>query len=182
MATRAKSSRSDRNRLVIDGVKKHLASATSIIVGGVSYAPVDIEKILQDSIDAAGATSTATAAFHKAVAAEKAANAKGDALYRGLRKYLTNLYGTQPDVLADFGIMLPTKRVPDANTVATAVAKRAATRAARHTMGTRQKQGVKGTATPAAPSTSASTSSPTVQSQGTSAPAGTSAAAQPHGS
>jgi hypothetical protein len=182
MVTRSKSSRSDRNHLVIAGVKKHLANATSIIIGGTSYAPVDIEKIFQDPIDARDATATTTAAFHKAVAAEKAANAKGDALYRGLRKYLTNQYETQPDVLADFGIALQTKQVPDANTVAAAVAKRAATRTARHTMGKRQKQGVKGTVTPTAPATSAAATAPTVQSQGTSAPTGASAAAAPRNS
>jgi hypothetical protein len=180
MATRTKSSRSDRNHLVIAGVKKHLANATSIIIGGTSYAPMDIEKILQDPIDARDATATTTAAFHKAVAAEKAANAKGDALYRGLRKYLTNQYETQPDVLADFGIAIVNRQAPDASTVANAVVKRADTRVARHTMGKRQKRKVTGdvtgiTVTPVIASNPVATAP-------AASPPGTSDAGAPHAS
>src|SRR6516165_3256982 len=57
---------------------------------------------------------------------------------------------SSPSALADFGITLPTRQVPDAATAATAVEKRQATRVARHTFGKRQKANVKGTgATPA---------------------------------
>jgi len=139
-----KPTRSDRNRQAIAGVKKHYANVPSLVIDGVSYTPAEVEKVLQDSIDAADATAAAAAVFHKAVAAERAANAKGDAVYRGLRSFLINQYKTSPDTLADFGITLPTRQVPDAATVAAAVDKRAATRAARHTQGKRQKAGVTG--------------------------------------
>jgi len=139
-----KSTRSDRNRQTIAGIRKHYVTVQSLVIEGVSYAPADIEKVLQDSIDAADATAAAAAVFHKAVAAERAANAEGDALYRGLKAVLVNQYKTSPDTLADFGVTLSPRQVPDAATVATAVDKREATRKARHTMGKRQKAGVKG--------------------------------------
>jgi hypothetical protein len=144
MSRTNKTTRSDRNRKAIAGVKKHYANAPSIVVNGVSYKPSDVERVLQDSIDAADATSSTATAFHKAVEAEKAANVKGDVLYRGLRTYLITQFRTNPETLDDFGITLTQKQVPDAKKVATAVEKRAATRKARSTMGKRQKAAIKG--------------------------------------
>jgi hypothetical protein len=53
--------------------------------------------------------------------------------------------GNSPDALADFGLSARKSRVsPKSETVTAAVAKRKATRAARHTMGKVQKKDVKG--------------------------------------
>jgi hypothetical protein len=161
MSKKSKADRSDRNRKMILGVQKRLAGATAILIKSVSYTPAAAVKVLQGSIDAADATAAAAATFHKATAAEREANAAGDALYLGLKTYLTNQYALQPEVLADFGIEIANRQAPDATTVAEAVAKRADTRAARHTMGKRQKAAVKGTSepkgtTPAAPASPAS--------------------------
>jgi hypothetical protein len=163
-----KSTRSDRNRQAIAGIKQNLASTPAIVIQGVSYTPADIQAALQASIDAADATTAATAAFHKAVAAEKATHAKGDAVYRGMSQVLKNQYGPATETLAGFGITLPPQRqIPSTTTSAAAVAKRAATRVARHTMGKRQKAGVKGptpetsSTTAPAPTANASTSTTT---------------------
>ncbi|MGH7440790.1 MAG: hypothetical protein ACRENE_34300 [Polyangiaceae bacterium] len=139
-----KPTRSDRSRKMIAGVQKHLGSLSAIVVRGVSYTPAAVVKAMQGSIDAADTTATAAAAFHKATAAERETSSATDGLYRGMRAYLVNLYALQPDVLADFGIELANRQAPDASTVANAVAKRADTRVARHTMGKRQKQKVTG--------------------------------------
>ena len=56
-------------------------------------------------------------------------------------------YRNSPDVLADFGITSKARVAPTVESKAAAVAKRAATRAARHTMGPKQKEGVKGDVT-----------------------------------
>jgi hypothetical protein len=140
----SKSTRADRNRQTIAGVRKPLAGDPPIAVDGVTYTAADIERILQASIDTTDATTAATAVFHKAVAAERAAHAEGDALDRGLRTLLLHRYLSSPDTLADFGVTPPQRQTPSAVTVADAVAKRAATRLARHTMGKRQKAGIKG--------------------------------------
>jgi hypothetical protein len=58
---------------------------------------------------------------------------------------LLNQFALAPDTLAQFGVSLPPQpQTPSAATLADAVAKRAATRAARHTMGKRQRAGIKG--------------------------------------
>jgi hypothetical protein len=149
-----KSTRSDRNRQAIAGVKQNLANTPSIVLGGVAHAPADIEAALQASIDASDATAAASAAFHKAVTAEQAAHAKGDAIYKGLKSMLVNQFALAPDTLAQFGIsLLPQRQTPSAATSAAAVAKRAATRVARHTLGKRQKAGIKGQVPATTPTT-----------------------------
>jgi hypothetical protein len=147
MKAMKRSARSDRNRKAIAGVRKQFASTKTVVLDGVSYAPDDIVKALQGSIDAADATTAVTAQFHKTVDAERAANATADAVYAGLKTYVTSQYKASPDTLAEFGINLPSRQVPDAATAAAAVEKRQATRVARHTMGNRQKANVKGTVT-----------------------------------
>lgn len=141
----SKADRSNLNRQAIAGVQKVYATTPAIILDGVSFAPANVVKALQGPIDAADATNTAGAAFHKAVAVEKAAIVEADTVYAGLRTLVMSQFATSPETLAEFGFTPPTRRVPDAATVAGAVEKRAATRAARHTMGKRQKAGVKGT-------------------------------------
>jgi hypothetical protein len=120
-------------------------------------------KALQASIDAADATNATEAVFHKAVATERAANAR--LTPSGLKTFVMAQYKTSPDTLAEFGLTPPTRRVPDAATVAGAVEKRAATRTARHTMRKRQKESVKGTVpepTPSVPVASAPVAAPPV--------------------
>ena len=145
-----KSSVSDRDRKAIAGIKQQYANVPAIVLDGVSYAPSDVVKSLQAQIDAADATASAETAFHQAVAAEKVAGAKANGLFRALRTRVFSDFKSRPDVLAVFGLSLPQRQVPNADKVAEAVKKRAATRAARHTMGKRQKADVKGTV-PAAP-------------------------------
>src|SRR5207253_462392 len=53
-------------------------------------------------------------------------------------------HGSEPDVLADFGVHPKPRTPPTVEAKAAATAKRAATRAARHTMGARKKAGIKG--------------------------------------
>jgi hypothetical protein len=148
MAKHSKADRVDRNRQVIAGMQKHYASAPSIVLDGVSHTLADIVKVLQAPIDTADVATTTASAFHKAVAADKAARAASDVMYRSLRAFLVNLYKTSPEVLADFGITLPSRQAPDAATTAAAVVKRGATRVARHTLGKRQKAGIKGQVAP----------------------------------
>jgi hypothetical protein len=165
----AKSDRSDRNRKAIAGLRKHYASTPTMIFNGVSQATADVITGLQASIDAADATAAAAATFHKAVDAEKTANARGDAVYGGLKTFVTTQLKTSPDSMADFGFALPSRRTPDAATKADAVDKRSATRAARHTMGKRQKAKVTGA--PAATAASA-TGQPATGAAGATASAG----------
>jgi hypothetical protein len=148
-----KTARSDRNRKAIAGVQKHWSSLASIVLDGVTYTPATLVKTLQTDVDAADATAAAAAVFHKAVAKEKDTRTTANAVFHGLKTLALSQYKGSPDILADFGLTPPSRQIPAADTVAGAVQKRAATRAARHTMGTRQKAKVKGTVPPTVPAT-----------------------------
>ena len=91
-------------------------------------------------------------------------------------------FSTSPDVLADFGIN-PKARTPlTVEAKAAAVAKRTATRAARHTMGSRQKEGIKGDVTGVVVTPIAAPSPTVTPPSGPAAPAtsgGTTAASSP---
>jgi hypothetical protein len=152
-----KTDRIARDTKTIAAARAHLASAGTMMLDGVPHTQADIEKTLQASIDAASATTAAEAGFHKAVEAEKAANAASDAMNGALRRFLVSRFRTSPEVLADFGIVLRKPAVPDVATKTAAVAKRAATRAARHTLGPKAKAKVHGTIETASPAPAAAT-------------------------
>ncbi len=84
-----------------------------------------------------------------------------DGLLTDLKTLVKSQLGSSEGVLGDFGFSNPKRQTPDEATKAAAVVKRAATRDARHTMGKRQKAGIKGTvpATTAPVATSGTSSS-----------------------
>jgi hypothetical protein len=98
----------------------------------------------------------ALAAYRIAVATAKAARAKTAAFDLLVRKFIVGSFGPPPGAASDFGLEAAPQHPADAATKAEAVVKRSATRAARHTMGSRQKLEIKGTPvippTPATPS------------------------------
>jgi hypothetical protein len=142
----------NNNRQAIAGVQKHFASTSSIVLDGKPTTPNDAIATLQAAIDASDAAASAEKAFHDAVAAQHAAIAKGNAVLRALKMLVTNQLGSSEGIFGDFGFTTPKRQVPNEATKAAAVAKREATRAARHTMGPRQKSKIKGEQpAPAAP-------------------------------
>jgi hypothetical protein len=131
---------------MIAGMQKRLSAFPSIVLDGQTFTLTALVKVLADEMDAASATLVAEGAFHKAVAAEKAAVAAGEPVFRALRAFVLNQFKGQADVLADFGITVVARQKPNAETQAAAVQKRQATRKARGTGGKRQKAKVTGTA------------------------------------
>src|SRR4051812_9891279 len=112
MARTLKSVVLHRDRKAIAGIQTHYGSAPAIVLDGVSYAPADVVKVFQDQIDAADAVAAAKAAFHLAVAAQNAANAKANPLFLTFKAKALNDFKTQGDVLADMGLSLPKRRAP----------------------------------------------------------------------
>ena len=125
----------NNSRQAIAGVMKHFANTPTLALNGTPTTPTDVTATLQGAIDAAAA---AEKAFHDAVAAKRAAIAKSNAHLGALKALVKNQLGSSQGALGDFGFTSPSRQVPDEATKAAAVAKRAATRAARHTMGKRQ--------------------------------------------
>jgi hypothetical protein len=145
--------------LLIPGVQKHFASA-SFIFGATSYTGPTIVSALQTVADVINATDPAKAAYQAALSAEELALENAKPLLSGLHQVIYGQFGTSVAILADFGLA-PHKTAtltPEQKAAATAKAK--ATRAARHTMGSKQKQAIKGVvttpATPASPAPAAS--------------------------
>jgi hypothetical protein len=134
----------NKNRQAIAGMRKHFAGIPSIVLGGTPTTPADVIATFQGAIDAVDTARAAEKSFHDAVALQHAAIAKANALLKALKMLVDNQLGSSEAILGDFGFTRPTRRVPKEEAKAAAVAKRAATRAARHTMGKRQKAKVTG--------------------------------------
>src|SRR5258708_8978428 len=149
----------NKNRQAIAGVQKHLANIPTLALGGTPTTPTDVIATLQGAIDAIDAAAAAEKVFHDAVAAQHAAIVKGNALLKVLKMLVHNQLGSTEGVLGDFGFTSPKRQTPNEATKAAAVAKRAATRAVRHTMGVRQKAKIKGEVQ--APATPPTTAKPT---------------------
>lgn len=129
----------DLAKQLIAGTNKHLASTTQVPFSGGSYTPAQIMMQFQAIVDLRAGVDAAKATTKARVASEKADGPALRSLMDAFVTYLKAAFGTQPDVLADFGIH-PKARAPlTVEAKAAAAAKRKATRAARHTMGTKQK-------------------------------------------
>jgi hypothetical protein len=143
----------DLDTKAMNGVDKHLASLTSIMIGGTAYTGPALKAVFQADIDAINAADTARTQWKDLLVTAKAARTTAVRARQALKTYLIGLYGPSAvGILEDFGISPP--KSPGRKTAkakALAVDKSAATRAARHTMGKNQKMSVKGTVTPVSP-------------------------------
>ena len=162
--------------------KQHFSTASSLMVGNTSVTPAQIEASLQRLIDLRAAVDDAKTASKSAIAVEDTVAPPLRSQMAAYVAYVKASFGETPNVLADFGLKPKKARTPQTvEQKAAAVAKRAATRAARHTMGSKQKKDVKGTITVIAPTPTTSAPAHVAPSPVVSAPApGTSAGTAPH--
>jgi hypothetical protein len=171
MATKGKKTAADLAKTLIAGVQKHLANVGQLPLAGGLYTPPQMVTELQSLVTLRADVETAQAATKTKVDAEQAQMPGLRAFMSALVQYVRAAYGTQADVLADFG--LPPKKARTPLTVeqkAAAAAKREATRAARGTKSAKAKKGIKGavtgvvvtpvTAPQAAPAPAAPTTAP----------------------
>ncbi len=131
---------------LIAGTGKHFTDGSQQIpVGGVQRTVSAVTQLLQSYVDLRAAVIASQATTQSKVEAEREQGPSLLAVIDEFVAFLRFTYGKQPEVLADFG--LAPSRAPAPQTAeqkAVAVAKRAATRHARHTMGKNQKKDVKG--------------------------------------
>jgi hypothetical protein len=142
-----KTTRLSRLQKIQAGIGKHLSNVSSITLGGVSYAPADLEKLIQADLDTMKASAKAHADWLAQVSVERNSHTKVGPVLRLLKAYVISLFGETQDAsgkLEDFGY---SPRKPSLKTLAVKVEARdqaKATREARHTMGKQQKKAVKG--------------------------------------
>jgi hypothetical protein len=150
------------HQALIDGLNKHQAAIAGIPVEGST--PRDVKSVIaefQANIDVGKASQSARATWHAAVKADAEQRANSAALVSATRQWLLVNFAGQVETLADFGLTPRRKASVTPQAKVAAVAKAKATRAARHTMGSKQKAAIKGTvptdstAIPPAPSTPA---------------------------
>jgi hypothetical protein len=136
-----------RAKQVIAGTAKHLASTQQIVLSGSSFTPDQITSKLQQLVTLRSDVDAAKATAAAKIVTEKAQAPALTALLSAFESFVKVSFGTSPDVLADFGLVPKARATVTAQAKAAAAVKSAATRAARHTMGSRQKQGIKGDVT-----------------------------------
>ena len=130
--------------MLIAGIQKHLANAQLVFAGG-TFTAAQVTTELQELVDLRAGVNTARAATTAKVAAELAKAPALRAFMDALVQLVRVQFGTQADVLADFGV--PPKKVATPLTAVqktAAAAKRMATRAARGTTSPKAKKGIKG--------------------------------------
>jgi hypothetical protein len=150
------------NQKLIDGLKKHEQTLASLVIGGTSFKTADITAILQARLDTANAAQSTRATWQNAVKADHDEGAKTKTFVSGLRQAIQVAFAGSIDALADFGLTPRKPRVVSPEKKAAAAAKAKATRAARHTMGKKQKAAIKGTVPQTAPATPPAAPAPTV--------------------
>jgi hypothetical protein len=146
---------------LVDGLNKHAQAITSFVIAGATVTMKDIITNLQTLIASANTVESTRATWQNAVKADKDERAKLKAFVSSVKQALLLAFAGSIDALADFGLT-PHKvavRTPAQKIAAAAKAK--ATRAARHTAGTKQKKAIKGTVPTTAPGTPAAAPVPT---------------------
>ena len=159
----------NRCRNAIAGVKKDLSSVAVITLEAVDYTPTTLMALFQSYIDGGDATVTARAAWLLAVQKETAMNTQILGGLAALKAYVTLKFGTGAvDTQADFGFSPRKVAVRTAAEKSASAKKAAATREARHTMGSDQKKAVTGTSPapePVSPATTTTNPAPAVTPQ-----------------
>jgi hypothetical protein len=132
---------------LIAGAAKNLSDTTPVVFAGGSFTKDQVTSKLQTLVDLRTDVDASKAAT-KAKLAREATDAPAlIAFSRQFRAFAKASFVSSPDVLADFGITLKSRVPRTAQGKVVAVTKAAATRAARHTMGSKQKAEVKGDVT-----------------------------------
>jgi hypothetical protein len=147
MANKGKKTAADLAETLIAGTQKHLANGQMQFAGGV-FTEAQIVAELKQLVALRTDVETARAATRAKVDAERA---KAPAIRSFMSAFVQAVkvaFGTQADVLVDFGLAPKKARTPlTVEQMAAAAEKRKATRAARGTKSAKAKKGIKGAVT-----------------------------------
>jgi len=156
MATKhiAKSLIVEQLRGLIAGTQKHPSGGPSTL-NGATYTGATLLQTMQSLADVLAAVEAAKAAWKDALTNADEALVKVKPVVQAYRNWLLATYGDAPATLEDYGMKPRKGRVPlTTDQQAQANARNAATRKARHTMGSKQRLKVTG-ATSSPPATRA---------------------------
>ena len=164
-----KRERMSRNDMIAAGLEKHCPKAV-ILNDGQSVKAADAMKLLKEASNAEKKATASRAQFLADVEAARAAESKVKAIIPAIKNLVSGSFGKKSPVMAEFGFG------PEANKVTAevryeAVEKLRATRAARGTMGSRQKAAIHGSVETAASAPVVATPAPSQPAVTTPAPA-----------
>jgi hypothetical protein len=124
--------------------------------GGLQYTAAALIQLFQGQIDAVSGVSATKGTWLNAIQKEKDLRVKVASIVTGLKAYVLQAFPGNTEALADFGFAAKKKATPKtAEQKAVIALKAKATRAARHTMGSKQKLAVTGTVPATVPATPA---------------------------
>jgi hypothetical protein len=132
---------------LIAGTNKHLANTTQVMVAGSSFTPAQVTAKLQSLVTLRSDVDASRASTKARIAAEKTDMPALRTFMDAFVTFVKAAFGSQPDVLADFGLHPKARAQLTVEQKTAAAEKRKATRAARHTMGSKQRKTVKGDVT-----------------------------------
>ncbi len=133
-----------RAQALMAGANKHLANVTQVTLAGQVLTPAQVIEKLQALVTLRTAVDAAKASAKAKVAAETTDAPALRTFMGAFATYVKAAYLNSPDVLADFGLQTKARTPQTVETKTAAVAKRASTRAARHTLGTKQRLAITG--------------------------------------
>jgi hypothetical protein len=148
---------------LIDGFNKHGALIPTMLIAGATRTPQEIVATLQSRIDASKESLSTRATWQTAIRAEQSLRDSTRTYISGVKQALLVSFAGQLDTLADFGLTARAVHVATPEESLAAAAKGRATRAARHTMGSRQRAAIKGTVAAGAPTAGAPASPPVTE-------------------
>ncbi len=135
-----------RDNGLIAGLPKRLGNQ-GLLVDGTSYTAATAVPLIQKRVDALAGVVSAEAAYKAAVKAANATLSATAATVSGLVEAIYVGFGDDPAALADFNLPARKKGTMSPQERIAAAAKAKATRAARHTTGTKQKAAITGNVT-----------------------------------
>ncbi len=135
----------DRASLLLAGLQKRFANATSLSFASTTHTPAEITASLQDLINLHTAVEVAKSAEKAKLAAVNAKAPPLRTIMRAFASFVLSTFSESPDVLAEFGLK-PRKALTPLTTEqrAVALAKRVATRKARGIGSKKAKKAVTG--------------------------------------
>jgi hypothetical protein len=129
----------------LGALKKLVQPGTQMIIDGAPMAPGDVIAVFQKCLDTRVVVDSTFNEYEAALADRDAADAKRRTLDKGLRNWVRTTYGVASKAANDFGYPPPKTPVKTVEVKQQAVTRSRATRKARNTMGSVQKEAVKGT-------------------------------------
>ncbi len=142
---RNRSDQTTAERALISGLVQHATAIPSMVLSGAFQTTTDLVATLQARVDSAQAVHSTRAAWLAALQAEQDERERTRTYVAGLRQALIAAFGEQVDTLADFGLTARARHVRTPEEKLAVAAKARATRAARHTLGSRQRAAIRGT-------------------------------------